>query len=242
MAFITPVPAIASSSFASPAAASRCLSKPQAAARNAAVVARSQFFGVKKTFAASPRQFAVAAPIVCKKQEEEKAALAPFSLNSGAAPIADYFTALNLPEPLVHWGHPFFMSVVLFAMGGVGVDAGWKIRNNRLRKGDKMNPKDVAKAIELHTSLLPVATFFFFLGSTGGLLSMVMQSQEIQKSGHYYTAILALAMLVVNAFIPLAFGGASRETARNAHAYLGVAAFVVLLVHFANGIALGLSF
>ena len=38
-------------------------------------------------------------------------------------PIASQFRALNVPEPLTHWGHPFFMSIVMFAMGGYGAYA-----------------------------------------------------------------------------------------------------------------------
>lgn len=45
------------------------------------------------------------------------------------APQAEYFATLNLPEPLIHWGHPGNMAVVLLAMGGYGAGyLGWQIR------------------------------------------------------------------------------------------------------------------
>ena len=43
-------------------------------------------------------------------------------------PIADWFSSLGTPEPIVHWGHPVMMSIVVFVMGSfVGV-AGWRGR------------------------------------------------------------------------------------------------------------------
>lgn len=46
-----------------------------------------------------------------------------------SGPQADYFASLNLPEPLVHWGHPGNMMVVLLAMGGYGAGyLGWQVR------------------------------------------------------------------------------------------------------------------
>ena len=35
-------------------------------------------------------------------------------------PQAAYFSTLDLPEALIHWGHPGNMAVVLLAMGGYG--------------------------------------------------------------------------------------------------------------------------
>lgn len=46
-------------------------------------------------------------------------------------PQADFFKTLELPEALVHWGHPGNMMVVLLAMGGYGaLYKGWQIRTS----------------------------------------------------------------------------------------------------------------
>lgn len=45
-------------------------------------------------------------------------------------PVADSLQGLNLPEALIHWGHPANMAVVLFAMGGYGSYLGWQIRTS----------------------------------------------------------------------------------------------------------------
>lgn len=41
-------------------------------------------------------------------------------IRAALTPAAEYFNTLGLPEPLIHWGHPGNMAVVLFAMGGYG--------------------------------------------------------------------------------------------------------------------------
>ena len=50
------------------------------------------------------------------------------SLASALQPAADTFVSFNLPEPLVHWGHPGNMLVVLLFMGGYGTWKGFQIR------------------------------------------------------------------------------------------------------------------
>ena len=41
-------------------------------------------------------------------------------------PIADWFSTLGVPEPIVHWVHPAMMGIVIFVMGTfVGV-TGWR--------------------------------------------------------------------------------------------------------------------
>lgn len=32
-------------------------------------------------------------------------------------PIAAEFRSLGIPEPIVHWGHPVMMAIVVFVMG-----------------------------------------------------------------------------------------------------------------------------
>ena len=43
-------------------------------------------------------------------------------------PIANQLNQLGIPEPIQHWGHPFFMSIVIFAMGSAVAITGWKGR------------------------------------------------------------------------------------------------------------------
>lgn len=51
------------------------------------------------------------------------------SLREALQGPSDYFKTLDLPEALVHWGHPGNMAVVLLAMGGYGaLTLGWQIR------------------------------------------------------------------------------------------------------------------
>ena len=53
-------------------------------------------------------------------------------------PQADFFKTLELPEALVHWGHPGNMMVVLLAMGGYGaLYKGWQIRTSNDMVGNR---------------------------------------------------------------------------------------------------------
>jgi hypothetical protein len=45
-------------------------------------------------------------------------------------PTAETFAALDLPAPLVKFGHPANMATVLLAMGGYGSYLGWQIRTS----------------------------------------------------------------------------------------------------------------
>jgi len=48
------------------------------------------------------------------------------SLTELLKPIANWFSSLGVPEPIIHWGHPAMMAVVIFVMGTfVGV-TGWR--------------------------------------------------------------------------------------------------------------------
>ncbi|EOA27730.1 hypothetical protein CARUB_v10023884mg, partial [Capsella rubella] len=50
------------------------------------------------------------------------------TVSSVIGPFAEIVKSLNLPDWLVHWGHPGNMAVVLFAMGGYGTYLGFRIR------------------------------------------------------------------------------------------------------------------
>jgi hypothetical protein len=43
-------------------------------------------------------------------------------------PIASQFRAMEMPEPIVHWGHPLMMGIVVVVMGSVAGITGWRGR------------------------------------------------------------------------------------------------------------------
>ena len=43
-------------------------------------------------------------------------------------PIAAWFRTLGVPEPIVHWGHPLMMAIVVFVLGSYVAYAGWRSR------------------------------------------------------------------------------------------------------------------
>eukprot|EP00193_Tetraselmis_chui_P013556 CAMPEP_0177789792 /NCGR_PEP_ID=MMETSP0491_2-20121128/22965_1 /TAXON_ID=63592 /ORGANISM="Tetraselmis chuii, Strain PLY429" /LENGTH=226 /DNA_ID=CAMNT_0019311733 /DNA_START=38 /DNA_END=718 /DNA_ORIENTATION=- len=147
-------------------------------------------------------------------------------------PLAEYFNTLGLPEPLVHWGHPGNMAVVLIAMGGYGSWLGWQIR-----VGDDADT--VAKAQDLHPTLMGLMTFFFALGASGGMLSLLMQGKPIFQSAHVWTGLTGLACLGLNGMLSLFFE--DDANARTAHAFFGTGIMALFVVHAALGLQLGLS-
>lgn len=157
------------------------------------------------------------------------------SLAQFLEPIASMFRSLDLPEPITHWGHPFFMSIVMFAMGGYGAYAGWK---GRLSIAED---KDAAlKHKADHAKIMPAMFLFMAIGATGGILSLVMQRHAILESPHFITGMVVLAALAINTAMAAGFGG--KPELRKAHAYFGSAILVLMLVHAATGLKLGLSF
>jgi hypothetical protein len=126
------------------------------------------------------------------------------------------------------------MGVVFLAMllyGGVGL--GWQIRNE---SGDAAS---LEKAKDLHPKLSAGAFFFFALGASGGILSLLMQGKPILESPHFTTGMLGLGLLSVQAMLPLFFS--EGQSVRTAHAYLGTSIAALLAVHGALGVKLALS-
>ncbi|MFN3927146.1 MAG: DUF4079 domain-containing protein [Pseudanabaenaceae cyanobacterium] len=149
-------------------------------------------------------------------------------------PIAAQFSQLGIPAPIVHWGHPFFMSVVILAMGSYAGITGWKIRRE---KDD--NSRSLHKRVSLWM------TTFLAMGYTGGLLSLVMQGQPLLESPHFWTGSLVLVLLGINGSLSLfGFGNPNPQLAanfRSVHAYLGTGILALLLFHGILGLKLGLS-
>ncbi len=149
-------------------------------------------------------------------------------------PIAAWFRSLNVPEPIVHWGHPAMMGIVIFVLGSYVAYAGWQVRIAA--------DKDVAiKNRADHRKLAPLMFTFMALGYTGGLLSLVMQKQPIMESPHFLTGSSVLIILGINGAISLNGFGGNNQGLRNLHAYLGSTAFLVLIIHAILGFRLGIS-
>ena len=149
-------------------------------------------------------------------------------------PIAAWFSSLGIPEPIVHWGHPLMMAIVVFVMGSFVGFVGWR--------GRIVKDKDIAdKSLNSHRTLAPWMFLFMALGYTGGVLSLVMQHQPILSSPHFWSGSMVLLLLLVNGTIAVTGFGNNKVTLRTVHAYLGSAALCLLFVHAILGLKLGLA-
>ncbi|MGB3789293.1 MAG: DUF4079 domain-containing protein [Phormidesmis sp.] len=155
-------------------------------------------------------------------------------LRSFLEPIASWFTRFNLPEPVVHWGHPVMMAIVVFAMGGFAAYSGWQ---GRLATDSGVGIEQKQK----HAKVAPLMYLFIVLGASGGVLSLVMQGEPILESPHFWTGMGAIALLTTNALIAATKFGKGNEAFRSAHAYIGSTALMLLVVHAFFGTQLGLS-
>lgn len=151
-------------------------------------------------------------------------------------PIAAWFRSLGVPEPIVHWGHPAMMAIVIFVVGSfVGV-TGW--RGKLLEDKDK----DAALRSRLsHRQLAPWLFIFLAGGYTGGVLSLVMQHQPLFESPHFWTGSSVLLLLLINGVISLSGFAGNKKALRAAHAYLGSVTLGILLLHAVLGFNLGIS-
>ncbi|BAQ65955.1 DUF4079 domain-containing protein [Geminocystis sp. NIES-3709] len=149
-------------------------------------------------------------------------------------PIADIFSSFNTPESIVHWGHPFFMGIVIFAMGSAVGITGWRSRiseDQELKQTNKGN----------HRKIAPWLFLFITMGYSGGVLSLIMQGQPIFESPHFWTGSTVIGLLGLNGLISITGFGGNKEGLRTAHAYLGSIALVIMFVHALLGLKLGLS-
>lgn len=149
-------------------------------------------------------------------------------------PIADWFQAFGVPEPIVHWGHPAMMAIVVFVMGSFVGLAGWRGRV-------VADPDAALKSRTDHRKLAPLMFLFIALGYTGGVLSLVMQGQPIFESYHFWTGSLVLILLGTNGVLALIGFGKNKSGLRTVHAYLGSTALCVLFLHALLGLKLGLA-
>lgn len=137
-------------------------------------------------------------------------------------PFVELVKSWNLPDWLVHWGHPGNMAVVLFAMGGYGTYLGFRIRYS-----DDMEEKATAK--DLHPKLLGGMFFFFALGATGGITSLLTSDKPIFESPHAVTGFIGLALLTIQTILPALFEG--NPGLRNVHGILGSGIMPLFLIH-----------
>ncbi len=155
------------------------------------------------------------------------------SLSQWLEPIAAWFRSMNIPEPIVHWGHPLMMGIVVFVMGSVVGLTGWR--------GRQLGGAEAAKSWADHKKIAPLMFLFVALGYTGGVLSLVMQQQPILQSPHFWTGSAAIILLTVNALLAAVRFGKNKAALRTTHAYVGSAALCLLFLHAIFGLKLGLS-
>lgn len=149
-------------------------------------------------------------------------------------PIADRFRSMGIPEPIVHWGHPLMMAIVVFVMGSFVGLAGWRAR--------VVVDKDAAiQSRAAHRQLAPWMFLFMAAGFTGGVLSLVMQHQPILESPHFWTGSIVLILLAINGVLSITGFGGDRLVLRTIHAYLGSTALCLLFLHAVLGLKLGLA-
>lgn len=146
------------------------------------------------------------------------------------------FEKVDVPEALLHWGHPAAMTSVLFSMGLYGAFLGVQIRQGQ---GSTVFPGSIdgKNARELHPLVMGGAFFFFVLGGQGGLVLNKFFENPTLQSNHAVTAYLSLAALAIQATLPNFF-----PVARDAHFYLGTAIMALLFLHAAFGLQLATSF
>lgn len=156
------------------------------------------------------------------------------SLSQWLEPIAAWFRAMDLPEPIVHWGHPLMMGIVVVVMGSVVGLTGWRGR-------ELVDRKAAAQSWADHKKIAPLMTLFIVLGYTGGVLSLVMQQKPILESPHFWTGTAAVLLLGMNGALAFSGFGKNKAALRSTHAYLGSAALCLLFLHAVFGLKLGLA-
>lgn len=156
------------------------------------------------------------------------------NLNQLLEGIASLFRRMGIPDPVVHWGHPLMMAIVVFVMGSFVGLAGWR--------GRVVADADAAiQSLADHRNLAPWMFVFIAAGYTGGVLSLVMQHQAILESPHFWTGSLVLMLLTVNGVLAFTGFGGNQRVLRTVHAYLGSTALCLLFIHAVLGLKLGLA-
>eukprot|EP01041_Mallomonas_annulata_P012000 gene12000-25145_t len=151
--------------------------------------------------------------------------------------MVQFVKDLHLPEPFLHWFHAVSMITVLFVMGSYGVYQGYLIKEGRNAKSFDESYKS---AVSSHPNVMALMSTFFFIGSAGGLGSLILLDKPILESSHATTALIVLLMLPFQAFLSFAMNAFTQI--RPLHVYFGVATMSALFIHFVTGMQLALSF
>jgi hypothetical protein len=157
-------------------------------------------------------------------------------LSNFLEPIAAGFRSLGTPEPIVHWGHPLMMAIVVFAMGSFAGLAGWRSRVLAIT-----NTEEAIKSKADHRKIAPLLFAFLAAGYTGGVLSLVMQHKPILESSHFWTGSVVILLLTINAVISATGFIGNKAVMRTIHAYVGSIALCLLFLHAILGLKLGLA-
>ncbi|KAM0904906.1 hypothetical protein ACQ4PT_017690 [Festuca glaucescens] len=190
------------------------------------------------------------------------------SVTAAFQPFVEIVKTFNLPDWLVHWGHPGNM--VLLPDPFLLTSKKHSQTSTRARKKDPFmaasslcqavvlfamggygtylgfriklsdDPEEKAKAKDLHPKLLGGMFFFFAAGATGGVTALLTSGKPIFESPHAVTGIIGLALLTVQSLLPTLFEG--NPGLRGAHGLLGSSIMTLFLFHAAFGLQLGLSF
>jgi hypothetical protein len=141
--------------------------------------------------------------------------------------VAASFRSLNMPAPLVQYGHPAMMAIMTVAMGGSGAALGWAGRlNDDKRAGLKQK--------DTHANIMLAFTMLAALGGLGGTLSTAMQGFDVWESRHAQSAGLILGLLTINATLAYTGFGKSPKAkiaGRKFHAIFGAVAMGAFVGH-----------
>ncbi|MBD2456730.1 DUF4079 domain-containing protein [Nostoc sp. FACHB-87] len=151
------------------------------------------------------------------------------NVSEALEPLAAWFRSLGIPQPIVEWGHPVMMGIVVLVMGSYVGWTGWRGRLAQ-DKDESFNNR------MSHRLLAPWMFFFLAAGYPGGVLSLVMQHHPIFESPHFWTGSLVLILLLINSLLSLGGFGGDKPALRTTHAYLGSGILGLLVIHGVLGL------
>ncbi|AFY41295.1 DUF4079 domain-containing protein [Nostoc sp. PCC 7107] len=151
------------------------------------------------------------------------------NVSEALEPLAAWFRSLGIPQPIVEWGHPGMMGIVVVVMGSYVGWTGWRYRLAKDKDESFKNRMN-------HRLLAPWMFFFLAAGYPGGVLSLVMQRHAIFESPHFWTGSLVLILLLINSVISFTGFAGGKPALRTTHAYLGSGILGLLVVHAVLGL------